>query len=239
MMVAIGNFIFKYRNSIFPLFFVVLVLGVRPLPENGSVESWRYAIAITVALIGQFIRALTIGLAYIIRGGKDRKVYARKLVQDGIFAHCRNPLYLGNILIVIGLGIAAHSAPFYIIGIPLFLFMYMAIIRAEEHYLMNMFGEEYNEYARRVNRFVPGLSGLSATIRGMTFHWRRLIAKEYGTTYLWIICMILLIMKNHYLTFGIEASRSIIAASSLILILVSALYAVARFLKKSGRLVAD
>jgi protein-S-isoprenylcysteine O-methyltransferase Ste14 len=238
-MIKIGNFIFKYRNIIFPLFFIILVVGVRPLPESGQAELWRYAIGITVALAGQTIRALTIGLAYIIRGGRDRKVYAKTLVKDGIFAHCRNPLYLGNILIVIGLGIAAHSIPFYIIGIPLFIFMYMAIIRAEEHFLANSFGEEYVEYSRKVNRLIPNLSGLRATMHGMQFNWRRLIVKEYGTTYSWIICMILLIMKNYYQHYGLDASRPIIVSSSVLLILVTLFYAVARYLKKSRRLVAD
>jgi protein-S-isoprenylcysteine O-methyltransferase Ste14 len=238
-MVTIGNFIFKYRNIIFPLFFVILVVGVRPLPESGNAELWRYAIGISVALAGQTIRALTIGLAYIIRGGRDRKVYAKTLVRDGIFAHCRNPLYLGNILIVIGLGIVANSVPFYIIGIPFFIFMYMAIIRAEEHFLANMFGEEYVEYSRKVNRLIPSLSGIRRTLSSMQFKWRRLIVKEYGTTYTWIICIILLILKNHYLHYGLEASRPIIVSSSVLLILVTLFYAAARYLKKSRRLVAD
>jgi protein-S-isoprenylcysteine O-methyltransferase Ste14 len=238
-MITIGNFIFKFRNIIFPLVFIMLVVGFKPMPESGHAEVWRYAIGTTVALAGQMIRALTIGLAYIIRGGKDRKVYARTLVKDGIFAHCRNPLYLGNILIVIGLGIAAHSVPFYLIGIPLFIFMYMAIIRAEEHFLANTFGEEYVEYSRKVNRLIPDMSGLKKTIGSMQFKWRRLLVKEYGTTYSWIVCMILLIMKNHYLDYGLDARGAVMVSSSVLLILVTVLYAVARFLKKSGRVKAD
>jgi len=191
-----------------------------------------------VALAGQAIRALTIGLAYIIRGGRDRKVYAKTLVKDGIFAHCRNPLYLGNILIVIGLGIVAHSLPFYAVGIPLFVFMYMAIIKAEEHFLTNTFGEEYIEYIRKVNRLIPNFSGMRETINSMQFNWRRLVVKEYGTTYTWIVCVILLIMKNHYLYYGLEASRTVMVASSLLVIFFTLLYARARYLKKSGQLVA-
>ena len=191
-----------------------------------------------MALAGQAIRALTIGLAYIIRGGRDRKVYAKTLVKDGIFAHCRNPLYLGNILIVIGLGIVAHSLPFYAVGIPLFVFMYMAIIKAEEHFLTNTFGEEYIEYIRKVNRLIPNFSGMRETINSMQFNWRRLVVKEYGTTYTWIVCVILLIMKNHYLYYGLEASRTVMVASSLLVIFFTLLYARARYLKKSGQLVA-
>ena len=231
-MEKLGSFIFKFRNIIFPLFFVLLVLSTRPLLESEGLEKWRYALGIAVALAGQTIRALTIGLAYIIRGGRGRKVYAENLVKDGIFAHCRNPLYLGNIMIVIGLGIVANSIPFYFIGIPLFIFMYLAITRAEEKYLGEKFGDEYVEYCKNVNRFIPDLSGIGKTIKSMTFNWKRLVVKEYGTTYSWILCAILLIMKNNYVRYGSQMSKTSILVLSLSLVLVTFLYAVARYLKK-------
>src|SRR5678815_5444661 len=65
-----------------------------------------------IALSGQVLRAVTIGLEYIIRGGRNRQVYAEKLVTGGMFAHCRNPLYVGNFLVLVGLGVASCSALF-------------------------------------------------------------------------------------------------------------------------------
>ena len=238
-MIKLGNFIFSHRNVIFPLFFVLFVLGTRPASGSDHLEIWRYVAGISVAVAGQVIRALTIGLAYIIRGGRNRRVYAKTLVKNGIFAHCRNPLYLGNILIVIGLGIVAHSILFYVLGIPLFIFLYMAIIKAEEDYLANTFGEEYIEYCRDVNRFIPRMSGIRKTIEGMQFNWRRLIVKEYGATYLWITCMILLIMKNQYFLYGNKINKNVLLTLFLSFFIVTLLYAVARYLKKSKRLRAD
>jgi len=238
-MVKLGNFIFRYRNLIFPSFFAALVLGTTPYIGSGHLEGWRYAAGILVALTGQIIRGLTIGLAYIIRGGRNRKVYAETLVKDGIFAHCRNPLYLGNILIVTGLGIIANSIPFYIAGIPLFIVMYMAIIKAEEDYLIRKFGEEYIEYINSVNRFIPNLSGIIKTIKGMKFNWARLVVKEYGTTYAWVVCMILLIIKNQYMQYKGEINKTALLFLLSLFILATFLYAAARYLKKSGRLTAD
>jgi protein-S-isoprenylcysteine O-methyltransferase Ste14 len=239
MMIRLGNFFFKYRNIIFPLFFVLLVFTTRPHAGSRHLEPWRYAAGITVAFTGQFIRALTIGLAYIVRGGRNREVFAKKLVKDGIFAHCRNPLYLGNILIVIGLGIVAHSIPFYVIGIPLFIFAYLAIIKAEEHYLSGKFGQEYTEYLTTVNSLIPDLRGIVNTIKGMKFHWARLIVKEYGTTYTWIVCIIGLVLKNHYLRYRTVANDPLFTLLLGSFIFVTFLYALARYLKKSNRLVAD
>ena len=239
MMKGLGNFLFKHRNLVFPLVFILMVLGSEPFLGDMRNEAWIYAAGIVIALSGQVIRALTIGLAYIVRGGRDKKVYAKTLVSNGIFAHCRNPLYLGNILIVAGLGVVADSVLFYFIGIPFFVISYVAIINAEENYLSEKFGEEYREYCRKVNRLIPDLSGIGTTLKSMTFNWRRLLVKEYGTTYTWMIAMILLIVKNHYLHYGHELSMTMIWISSSSFAAVTLCYVIVRYLKKSGRLVAD
>jgi len=239
MIVGLGNFLFKYRNLVFPLLFVLLVLGTEPFLGNRQTEKWIYVTGFVIALSGQIIRALTIGLAYIVRGGRDKKVYAKTLVKDGIFAHCRNPLYLGNILIVSGLGVVADSTVFYFIGIPFFVLSYMAIIKAEESYLSGKFGEEYREYCGRVNSLIPDLSGIRTTLESMTFNWRRLLVKEYGTTYAWITVMILLIVKNQYVHYGHEVSRPVLWIASSSFIAVTIFYALVRYLKKTERLVGD
>jgi len=238
-MIRLGNFLFKYRNLVFPLLFFLMILGTEPFLGNRQTETWIYVTGFIIALSGQVIRALTIGLAYIVRGGRDKKVYADTLVTNGIFAHCRNPLYLGNILIVSGLGVVADSAVFYFIGIPFFVLAYMAIIKAEENFLSGKFGEEYREYCGRVNSLIPGLSGIGTTLKSMTFNWRRLLVKEYGTTYAWITVMILLIVKSQYLLYGHELSGTVIWFSSLSFGAATIFYSVVRYLKKTRRLVGD
>jgi protein-S-isoprenylcysteine O-methyltransferase Ste14 len=238
-MIRLGNFLFKYRNLVFPLLFFLMILGTKPFLGNRQTDTWIYVAGFIVALGGQVIRALTIGLAYIVRGGRDKKVYADTLVTNGIFAHCRNPLYLGNILIVAGLGVVADSAVFYFIGIPFFVLAYMAIIKAEENFLSGKFGEEYREYCGKVNSLIPDLSGVGTTLKSMTFNWRRLLVKEYGTTYAWITVMILLIVKNQYIRNGHELRGPAIWFSSLSFIAATIFYSVVRYLKKTRRLVGD
>jgi len=238
-MIRLGNFLFEYRNLVFPLLFFLMILGTRPFLGNRQTETWIYVIGFVIALSGQVIRALTIGLAYIVRGGRDKKVYADTLVTNGIFAHCRNPLYLGNILIVSGLGVVADSAVFYFIGIPFFVLAYMAIINAEENFLSGKFGEEYRQYCGKVNSLIPGLSGIRTTLKSMTFNWRRLLVKEYGTTYAWITVMILLIVKSQYIRYGHELSGPVLWFSSLSFGAATIFYSVVRYMKKTRRLVGD
>jgi protein-S-isoprenylcysteine O-methyltransferase Ste14 len=232
-MVRIGNFLFHYRNGLFPLVYVLLFLK-----SHRVMVDYRFAalLGFLVALTGQLLRAVTIGLDYIIRGGRDRQVYAEKLVQHGVFAHCRNPLYVGNFVILLGIGIASNSVLFLGIGIPFFAFAYWAIIAAEENYLRNKFGAEFDNYCARVNRLIPNVSGIGHTLKGMRFNWRRLITAEYGSAYVWLAATILVTLKNLWLNGDYQPGRPVVWSLWMLLGAVTLAYAVARFLKKSGRL---
>jgi protein-S-isoprenylcysteine O-methyltransferase Ste14 len=119
-------------------------------------------------------------------------------VQDGIFAHSRNPLYLGNLAIVLGL-MLLHGGPWlYAIGIPFYGLAYASIVQAEERYLSEHFGAEDEAYRRRVPRFWPRLRGLPATIRSMRFQWKRVARKEYGTLMSTASGILLLIARQSF-----------------------------------------
>jgi protein-S-isoprenylcysteine O-methyltransferase Ste14 len=192
-LVALGNFLFHHRNKLFPVVYLLLFLPAPALTERvGVIMAFGFA----VAAVGQAIRVGTIGLRYIIRGGRGRRVYAEDLVTEGIFAHCRNPLYVGNILIVAGLGLMSNSLLFNLVATPLFVFMYMAIVSAEEAFLRGKFGAAYDAYASDVNRWLPRIAGLGETFASMRFNWRQVVIREYTTTYIWLSAAVLLVMKN-------------------------------------------
>lgn len=192
-MVALGNFLFHHRNKLFPIFYLLLFV---PSPRVTDNVMWMLGVGFVGALAGQAIRIGTIGLKYIIRGGRGRRVYAEDLVTDGIFAHCRNPLYVGNILILGGLGVMSNSVLFNLVATPLFVFMYSAIVRAEEDFLRGRFGEAYDRYTDDVNRWIPSARGLGKTLGSMEFNWRRVLIREYTTTYIWLSGAVLVAMKD-------------------------------------------
>ena len=233
MMVTIGNFLFHTRNGLFPLVYALFIFKSQPL-----IADYRLAalIGFLVAASGQLLRAVTVGLEYIIRGGRHRQVYAEKLVQGGIFAHCRNPLYLGNYVILLGVSLASNSILFCAIAVPFFAFAYWAIIAAEENYLRKKFGQEFDEYCARVNRLMPNLSGVSRTLNGMRFNWRRLITAEYGSAYIWLAAVPLMTLKNTWLAGQYHAGNPIVWISWSLLGIATLAYALARFLKKGGLL---
>jgi len=236
MIVAIGRFLFRHRNVVFPC---AIALTFVPGPEVYSAPLLAAALGAMVALVGQSIRVLTIGLDYIIRGGRDGKVYADKLVTGGLFAHCRNPLYLGNLLIVTGLAVAADSVTGLLIAPALFLFAYHCIISAEEEFLLGKFGDEYRAYCARTPRLGVRLRGLAQTVRGMTFHWRRVVVKEYGTPVAWMTGIAVLTVVNLLEDAGYEGSRGPILGLGGAEVVVVAIWLFTWYQKKTRRLVGD
>jgi protein-S-isoprenylcysteine O-methyltransferase Ste14 len=238
-MIRLGNFFFRYRNFLFLFLYLALFIPSPPLFSEQlfgpNYYLWPVIIGLVVTVSGQLIRGATIGLAYIIRGGKEGKVYAEDLVTTGIFNHCRNPLYVGNILMLCGVGILSNSLLYVVIFIPFFLFVYQAIVLAEENFLRNKFGEQYNRYCSNVNRWVPDLRGIGRTFNSMQFKWRRWILKEYNTQYIWLSGItLILLFKYPELTNHNERLRNQLLAVILPILLL--LYLFVRYLKKSGKM---
>ena len=231
-MVRIGNFFFRTRNYLFPVFYILLFLPFSRLSDKYNIV---FFIGLAIALIGQLIRMLTIGLVYIIRGGKNRRIYAEGLVTDGLFSHCRNPMYLGNILLITGMSILSNSLFSLLIMTPLFIFIYQSIVAAEENFLRNKFGSGFEVYCAKVNRWLPNVKGIGTTFQDNDFNVRKVVFKEYNTTYLWLLGAILLAAYNYHwlkarLTLQNEGTYFI---SSIIIL--TLLYFIIRYLKKSEK----
>lgn len=88
-------------------------------------------------------------------GGRKSKT----LVTDGPYSLCRNPLYLFSL--AGGLGVALSSETLAIPGMMALGFgvFYPLVIRAEERKLQGRHGAPFEQYLRRVPRFIPRLSG--------------------------------------------------------------------------------
>ena len=237
-LVQAGQLFFKVRDALFPVVFFGVAFLSRPRMAGGSTatDAVLDAAGIAVALSGQLLRAAVIGFAYVRRGGKDKQIYADSLQQEGFFAHCRNPLYLGNFLALVGFCLIYNSLLCYLVAIPFFAFAYLAIITAEEQYLGGRFGAEYADYCRRVPRLFPSFRGLSQTLEGMEFDWRRLVRKEYGSTYAGICAILVLLLWERYVWFGAAGARGALRIALTVWAVATVGYLTALALKKSGRL---
>ena len=236
-MIRLGNFFFRYRNTLFIFLYILLFIPspriFGPATFGSSYWLWPVIIGLIITISGQLIRGATIGLAYIIRGGKNKQIAADDLVTEGIFRHCRNPLYVGNILMLLGVGILSNSLLYVGIIIPIFIFIYQCIVLAEEDFLRKKFGYSFTVYSQKVNRWLPSLSGLHDTFRSMKFNWRRWLLKEYNTQFVWLcgITLILLLLFPQLTSYNESLRNSLLA---IILPVLLFLYLLVRYLKKSA-----
>jgi len=237
-LVRLGRFFFKFRDYLFPLVFLPIAIGTKPrvYPGDPRIDLAMDVLGVAIVCAGQGLRAVVIGLAYIQRGGRNKQIYASSLVQQGIFAHSRNPLYLGNLMIVVGLAIIHNGLLMYAVALPFFCLVYASIVAAEELYLREQFGAEYDEYCRRVPRFLLRLDGIRATLGSMTFDWKRLVRKEYGTFFSTSTAILGLLVWERIATAGFPAVRSEVQTIAVLWLMCVAAYVTARVLKKTGQL---
>jgi len=144
-------------------------------------------------------------------------------------------MYVDNILLIIGISILSNSLFALLVMILLFIFIYQAIVRAEENYLRNSYGEGFDAYCEKVNRWMPELRGMGKTFRENDFNLKKVAYKEYNTSYLWILGAILLLAYNTNwlktkLTFENEGFYFLMAIT-----LLTILYFTIRFFKKRER----
>ncbi len=144
--------IFNYR-SYTPIPFLILML----IFQQASAIS--LIIGFAMALCGELIRLW--GVCYA--GSETRttgKVGGVFLVISGPFAYVRNPLYVGNITMYLGIGIMSMALYPYLQLAALFFFywQYSVIILEEENYLRKTFGADYEDYFNNVPRLVPRLT---------------------------------------------------------------------------------
>lgn len=199
-LIAYGHWLFRWRNRVFPVVMLTLFAAFAPRLAGGSLvrDQVLDCLGFAVAASGQLLRALVIGLAYIKRGGVNKRVHASTLVTDGIFAHARNPLYVGNLMILAGLLIIHNHPAVYVLGGVFFLCSYQAIVAAEEQYLAKEFGAAYLAYCAQVPRWGFHWGGLGATLHAQSFNWRRVMAKDSPSCATWLVMALALFVYEAF-----------------------------------------
>jgi protein-S-isoprenylcysteine O-methyltransferase Ste14 len=131
---------------------------------------------------------LTMALSLVIRvwatkhiGRRISRKYKNRtvlhLVTTGPYSLVRNPLYIGNILAIIGLCILSELVWFMPIVFAYFVLLYSLVARYEEYKLSVLFGEEYEAYRQTVPSWIPRFS-MIRWAKGGSFSWARALRGE-------------------------------------------------------------
>jgi len=107
---------------------------------------------IALILLGQVLRASS-------RGYKaENSGEGRLLIQGGPYVLVRNPMYLGILLIGLGIALVLFNWWVVVIFFGIFIWRYLLLIFKEEKKLSALFGQAYRDYQQKIPRLLPSLA---------------------------------------------------------------------------------
>ena len=184
--------IFKFR-SYTPLPFIVLMV----IFQKANIVSM--ILGFILIIVGEFFRLW--GVSYA--GSETRttgNVGGTYLVVSGAYSFVRNPLYVGNMLMYLGVGIMSMALFPYlqIIAILFFFFQYTVIIKEEEAFLQSKYGKSYENYCEAVPKLIPSLKSYqNQNLDQPAFNFNAGLSSEKRT--LQAITIIILIVIIRYI----------------------------------------
>ena len=143
--------------------------------------------------VGELLRIWAVGYAGASTRARTLGA-ARDLVTTGPYAYVRNPLYLGNFLLSLGVCLVANVYWLVAVLVIGYFLQYLPIIAVEEAYLLASCGPVYQAYRERVPRFIPQFRSYSEP-SPHDFSWTRAIKSEKRTLTA-ILCVIGLIFAR-------------------------------------------
>ena len=185
-------FLFSNRSfTPIPLVLAILYLSSLSYPY--------FIIGIGLIVVGESMRIY--GVRFAGGATRTREVGAPSLCTSGPYSRCRNPLYLGNMIIYCGVVLMAGGQflwPLLFIVFFFFMLQYSMIISLEEETLVKLFGNEYQLYRESVPRLFPRISPWVGIDKRLPLTIIQTLKTEKRTLQNIIIIIILIGAKNYY-----------------------------------------
>ena len=103
-LVRLGGWLFRKRTALpVPIALALLVIPPR---ESDVATAWLLVAGLPLVILGELIRLW--GVHHIGAVSRTRSERLGPLIDSGPFAHVRNPLYIGNVLLWLGFAVSAH-----------------------------------------------------------------------------------------------------------------------------------
>ena len=128
-------------------------LIVRPRPLFGEYQAAGVVVSLALIVLGLAVRTWAGGCAG--EHTREATIEAPRLVTGGPFAYVRNPIYLASVVLGLGMVLLIGDPWLLLPYIGVFVFLYGAIVPAEEEFLRNKFGAAYEHYSAHVPRVWP------------------------------------------------------------------------------------
>ena len=238
-----GSFLFRWRSYL-PL--ALLPLVIVAISQSGAFDDWiskpmesAWGLgSLCVAMLGLSLRALTVGHVPEGTSGRNTRAQsARTLNTTGLYSVTRNPLYLGNLLVM--LGIVLGTKVWWLIPLmtAFFALYYERIIVAEEEFLEEKFGTSYTEWARRTPIFLPEFRLWRKP--ALAFSIRSGLRREFPTFYLIVVAFTLVELGHDTLAESEQLAEWVRDDTAWLLFFGTGtlIYLITRLLKKHTRIL--
>jgi protein-S-isoprenylcysteine O-methyltransferase Ste14 len=188
-MLKIGGLLFRLRDYT-PIPFVIVMI------IYASVDQTSLVIGTLLMVIGETIRIK--GVSHI--GGISRtKTYStgQRLITSGLFSHVRNPLYIGNFFLSVGIVVVANVHLYFTLLFILFFFLqYVPIVNWEENNLKKVFGKEFEIYMSKVPRWLPSLSKKVESGEQVTSDYKSAFKSEKNTLLAAVLLYLIVLWRS-------------------------------------------
>ena len=139
-------------SILFPTLFAV-ILGNLPVLSSGKLQILRIPFVIIGTLL--IILSAFIWIQAVIISKLDENIKKNHLVTSGIYAWVRNPIYSAFMILCTGVLLVAGNVWFFILPFIYLWLLTVLLKHTEEKWLLDMYGNEYVEYCKKVNRCLP------------------------------------------------------------------------------------
>lgn len=152
-LIPVGKIVFANRLLLGLFVVAIAAFFVRPLYPGNAEEYIVKGISVILVIAGVILRAWAAGCA----GNHTRtsNIEAGKLATNGPYAFLRNPIYLGSIVLGVGMVGIVGDWRLSPLCFGTFAALYFVIIPAEEEFLQREHPLEYKVYCRNVRRLLP------------------------------------------------------------------------------------
>ena len=175
-----------------PRFILLYPLVVWLLVAAHTTER-QFNIGIVLALLGMGVRLWAngyVGHAKVNSTQKQRgDAKIGRLITGGPYAFVRHPLYLGSVLIGIGMCVIAGNLWVSLVAVGFFLSVYRRKMAQEEGLLRDEVGASYLQYHGAVPRWLP--MGRCYPDRQGVWSWQGIAASKEWKTVIWVIVLLL------------------------------------------------
>ena len=170
------------RRTVFT-WLIPLALLALSLTFHRNDGGWAaYGAGVALVVLGEVVRFWSAG--YI---AKDAEI-----ATGGPYAHVRNPLYFGSLLLAVGYGLISGLGIWGVaFTVALFLVFHLAAILYEEKFLTHKFGQPYLDYTKQVPRLLP--SPWPRTTGTGRFEWAQSLKNREQTSALFALVFVLLL----------------------------------------------